>query len=130
MSLEGDAAGMLVADLGAAVYKHFPVRNFYVTPLVGAHFTVMQSDEFELTNGTLATLGLRAEGNATWLFGSTRRHAIKATLGLGLQLGVNEETGEAELWELDKPGMTFSLMLGYALRFTTPFGQTSLITLE
>ena len=130
LSMNGDYS-LVAADLGGALYKHIPLGRFYVTPLAGAHLTVLQSPDDFAGDSALIAIGVRAEGSGTWLFGPDRKHALKATLAFGYLLGAaDDEFGDADETGLNQPSTSFSLLVGYSLRFTTPFGRTSLITLE
>jgi tetratricopeptide (TPR) repeat protein len=129
----GDGSPANLWDLGGALFKHVrvtmgPRRSFYLTPLIGAHFGVLQSADFQ--SEALSALGIRGEGTATWLFGAVRRHAVRAGLALSYYLPFADEFGDAEAYGLDRGSASFSVIVGYSLRFTTPFGRASLITLE
>ena len=110
-----------MVDLGVAAFKHFRTRNFYTTPLIGVHGTGLNFDDTDFSQ----TFGVRADVALTWLLGPQRRHALSLTPGLNFYLPSEDTFGQ----ESDAAA-NFSVTVGYTLRFTTPFGQTSLITFE
>ena len=122
--------GLQIIDLGAALYKHVKRNRFYFTPLVGAQIAGIQPINSFADNNTAAAVGLRAEAAISWLVGPNRRHVLSITPGLNMYFAAGGDEVFVSDNGLDKTSASFSLTVGYALRFTTPFGQSSLITLE
>ena len=124
------ADDITILDLGGALYKHIKRNRFYMTPLVGAHVAVMQRED-SLDEEAAASLGLRTDLSFSWLFGPGRRHVLSVTPGFNFYLPANGGEGRfVEDNRLDETSVSFSVRLGYTLRFTTPFGHSSLLTLE
>src|SRR5690606_33195653 len=103
--------------------------RFHLTPLIGVQATGLQSELF-FYDDALTTFGVRAEASFSWMFGPERQHVISATPGLSLYMPVRKGYIDAVDYEPAGGSGALSLMVGYSRRFTTPFGQTSLITLE
>ncbi len=134
---EGDTGGvgepLEIFDVGGAVFQHRRIKqsNFYWTPLVGAHISLMQPEA--LADGSsLAALGFRGEVSLAYVLGNNKQHAITASAGLNLYMGAGG--GGAALdpadYGLDTPGSTFGFGIGYTLRFTSAFGSAPIFTLE
>jgi hypothetical protein len=120
-----------IFDLGAAVFQHRQINNNLMwTPLVGAHFALMRPGEL-VEGSSVVTAGLRLDASVSWLFGSQHQHALSVGFGLNLYLPASDSDSiSAADYGLDEAGVTAGLTLGYAMRFSTPFGQTPIITLE
>jgi hypothetical protein len=119
-----------IIDLGGAIYKHFPYRGFEITPLGGAHLSILQPESLD-DRVNMVTLGVRGEVEVSKAFGNKLQHILSVTAGLNVYFpasggGDNDPSD----YGLDVAGNTVTIALGYTHRFTTPFGQTPLITLE
>lgn len=120
------AETLQIVDVGGAIFKHFPYRSMYLTPLVGAHVSALQPG-LGIAE-PVVKLGLRAEVGVAWLLGKSGNHVISVTPTLNVY---SATTGvDADLEGLAGGGVTFALTAGYTMRFTTPFGSGALITLE
>jgi hypothetical protein len=131
-------------DIGLAAYKHFcqGSGHFCVTPLVGAHITLMSPDAMMNPDGSevfgYLAVGARAEVAASYAFG---RHFENV---FSLQVGANFYTGafSAPSGCADGTGCSASdlgigvgggfayLGVGYTYRFNTPLGRAPFVTLE
>lgn len=120
-----------IVDIGGAVYKHIPYRGFEITPVGGAHLAIMQPESFA-ERVSMVTVGLRGEVAFSWAFGTKLQHVVSVTPGLNLYFpasGGKDDIDPSD-YGLDVAGSTVTIAIGYTHRFTTPFGQVPLITLE
>lgn len=120
-----------VIDLGGALFKHFPLGgdNFVFTPYGGIHLGLMRPADY-VGEETAVALGLRADAQLAWLLGSYKEHQISASFGINLYSAAGSGNIDTMDWGLDKASATTTLTLGYTYRFSTPFGQSPVFTLE
>lgn len=132
-NFDDEALGMF--DLGGAIFLHRPlVGHIYWTPLVGLSLAVRQPQE--LSQGFIS-LGSRAEVGFSYVFGAGGEHAFSVTPGFNIYFPTSGEQetdfGDprpASYYGFDETRALFAFNVGYTYRFSTPFGQTPLITLE
>ncbi|WP_428261364.1 tetratricopeptide repeat protein [Haliangium sp.] len=118
-------SAITIVDIGAAAFKHIRRQRFYVTPLAGAHLTLMQPED--ALEG-VATGGLHGQVSFSWILGAQRNHVLSVSPTLNLYFpgsGI-----DAEAFGLDEASATIAVNFGYTLRFMTPFGSSPLIILE
>jgi hypothetical protein len=124
------ANAITVIDLGAAVFRHIPIlNNMYFTPLAGAHFSIQQPDASDVGFGTV---GARGDASLNFVFGGSDQHVLSLTpiaLNLYLPAGGGQSGISAADFGLNRASATYTVTMGYTLRFAEPFGG-SLITLE
>ncbi|HTE55366.1 MAG TPA: hypothetical protein VK698_31145 [Kofleriaceae bacterium] len=121
---------LVIADIGAAIFLHLPLgRHLVVTPLVGPLVSVQQPQE--LSQGFIAGGG-RAELGISYVFGRAGEHVISVVPAYNVYGPASgEEDGLEPIdFGLDEAHATFGVSLGYAYRFSSPFGSAPLITLE
>jgi hypothetical protein len=139
------AATLDIFDIGVAGYKHVCLGRtprLCVTPLVGAHLTLMSPagdmDGFGSQVFNYAALGARGEISVAYAFGRRFEHALSVMGGVNLYSQVlsgpsSDDPGggfTAEEIGLDKGGLLAYLGFGYTYRFNTPLGGSPFITLE
>jgi len=121
-----------IFDAGGAVFKHFHARgNVHLTPLVGAHMAVMQPDS--TTSGSVVfALGFRAALQAGVVFGRRGQYMFTTSLEYTRYLSAISESSSLDpmFYGLNQGSQTFAFALGFKMRFATPFGATSIFTLE
>ena len=126
------AARLQVFDAGGAIYKHFHTRGkLYITPLAGAHLAVMQPDSG--TNSSVVfALGFRGAIQAGLVFGRRDQYMFTVSLEYTRYLSAISESSNIDpmFYGLDQGSHTFALAAGLKMRFDTPFGATSIFTLE
>lgn len=128
-AVDGVGERIDLADVGGAVYKHIPLKGFYVTPLVGIHIALFQPERYSAA--AFASYGIHGEASFSLPIGPDRKHVISVTPGLSIYFpAASGDSGEILFYGLNKTSAAFTFNVGYTLRFTTPFGQSSLITLE
>jgi hypothetical protein len=118
-------------DIGAAVYKHFPITDsLSITGLAGGGLAFFQP-EATLDEGLLG-FGGRFSAGVDWAFGPNKEHVVSAAPTLTVYTAANRGSAGLvpEVYGLDHPSATFALNLGYQFRFATPFGAAPLFTLE
>lgn len=117
-----------IVDFGGALYKHIPLRQVQITPLVGVQLSGLQpSDTFA---EPVVKAGLRLEAGVSWLLGTSRTHVISLVPALTLYSATADDQASAAFYGLDGSGTTMAVTLGYTMRFKTPFGSMPFITLE
>jgi hypothetical protein len=126
-----EGTGLEVFDLGGALFKHFPLGggNFAFTPYGGVHLALMRPAAFT-EEATAVAIGLRADLQLAWLLGRYREHQISASLGLNAYSGASSGNFNPGQYGIDEAGSTLALTFGYTYRFSTPFGQSPVFTLE
>lgn len=117
-----------VVDFGAALYKHIPLRQVLLTPLVGVQLSGLQpGDTFA---EPVVKGGLRLEAAVSWILGASRTHVISVIPALTYYSATAEDQASAAFYGLEDSGTTVALTVGYTMRFKTPFGRMPFITLE
>lgn len=120
-----DGDGLLVTDLGGALYQHIPLAgNFYLTPLAGAHISWKRPQE---GSGTFVAAGARAQGSLDVIFGEEDEHAITiAPIGLNAYTSSVQWSGTRAPSEvnLDSASWSYSFTVGYRMRFSDPLGES------
>lgn len=122
--------GLTIFDLGGGAFMHVPLgTNMVLTPLVGLGVSVFQP---ELATEAFVGANARLESSFAFLFGPEGQHAVSVTPGFNFYSAASGsiEVGDPDDFNLDKPSASFTISVGYSLRFSTPFGATPLITLE
>ncbi len=115
-----------VANFGGALYKHFCIDRFCLTPLAGVQLGAI--DNASLGNNEFETFafGARLEAGLSAALGARFEHVI------GLQVGtlVYGTPGESDELMFDKGGSLPYASIGYTYRFNTPFGTAPILGLE
>lgn len=131
-SLEEDvlSARLQTVDFGGALFKFFHARgNLYVRPLIGAHVAVMQPDA---NTSAVFTLGFRGALQGGLVFGRRSQYLFTVTVEHTRYLPAVTESSSIDpsFYGLDESSSTWLLAAGLTLRFSTPFGTTTIFTLE
>ena len=130
-----------VTDLGGALYLQQPLgtrKNLHITLLGGAHLSIWTPADIGVsTDEGIVTVGARLEAGLALLLDTKGQHALTATIGANLYAApetskVHDVVGDfiGRMAELDEPGATFGITVGYTHRFTTPFGSSPIFTLQ
>ncbi|MEO8705878.1 MAG: hypothetical protein ABI867_37955 [Kofleriaceae bacterium] len=132
-----------VVDIGAAVYKHLCVgERLCLTPLVGAHLSLMSPEFDEDPDGTklfnYAAVGGRAEIGLEYAFGARFENVLTLAGGANVYSAAFSGPSDgnvdgfltAEEVGLDQGGVVGYFGIGYTHRFNTPLGSSPFITLE
>jgi len=127
-----DDAGsdVTIFDIGAAVYKHFPVTpSIELTALAGLHVTGLSAEGSD--GEAFLALGARASVSADYAFGPNKEHVLSIAPALNLYSGFSD-TGTMDAGDagLDQASASFEFGFAYQYRFTSAFGQTPLFNLE
>jgi len=124
------AARLQIVDFGGALYKFFHLRgNLYIRPLIGAHVAVMQPDT---NTSAVFTLGFRGGAQGGLVFGRRSQYVFTLTVEHTRYLSAVTESSSLDpsFYGLDRGSSTWLLAAGFSMRFSTPFGTTSIFTLE
>jgi hypothetical protein len=136
------ATSLDVADVGAALYKHFcvpGVERLCVTPLLGVHLALMSpnnSMDSNVITFNYAGFGARAELAAHVGLGPRYEHVFSVSVGLNAYTAAlsspDPSSGQppASAIGLDSGGAFAYVGVGYTYRFNTPLGRAAFITLE
>jgi hypothetical protein len=120
-----------IIDLGGALFKHFPLGSgdFVFTPYGGVHLGLIRPAGY-VGEETAVALGIRVDAQLAWLLGRYKEHQLSASFGINGYSAAGSGNINTMDWGLDKASVTTTLTLGYTYRFSTPFGQSPVFTLE
>ncbi len=121
---------LVLGDIGGGVFIHLPLGSrVVITPMVGPLLSIQQPQQ--LSQGFFAGGG-RAEVALSYVFGPQAEHAVSLIPAVNFYGPASgEEDGfEPADFGLDQAHSTFGVAVGYAYRFSSPFGSVPLITLE
>jgi tetratricopeptide (TPR) repeat protein len=119
-----------VTDFGGGMFWHARITdNFWVTPLAGVMFSILQPDAELYNADPYVTFGFRVEAALQYLFGGGH-HVIAFTPLVNAYLPASNDNAVRlpSEWGLDTGGVSFAFCLGYAYRFTEAL--PAFVTLE
>jgi hypothetical protein len=121
-----DEDKLAVSNFGAAIYKHFCVDRFCLTPLAGVQIGALDNAGLGKNEFETFAAGGRIEAGISAALGTRYEHVI------GLQIGAlaYAKPGESDELMFSKGGNLPYFAIGYTYRFNTPFGSAPILGLE
>ena len=128
--LLGDPVLLQITDFGGHLFWHARITDaFWVTPMAGVMFSVLQPDAQAFNSDPYVTFGFRFETALQYLFGGGH-HVISFSPLVNAYLPASNDNAAIapQAWGLDNGGISFAFCLGYSYRFTEAL--PAFVTLE